>query len=259
MIPRPPRSTLFPYTTLFRSHTGAGGRGAAHDGPGSGGGNRGGASRADLRARLHDPGVRLRLGDGTVGGASNLPRHVRGLGQGGFGGGSRLYLRDHASDSRAAYAARPTPGLRTRRPTTQGVAGRRLTRFGSPGSPLRRRRRPVAVAVGDPEHLGAAARDGQPALALGDQVVELLAQPGDVCIHALDPPIDVMLGLVRGPVRGAGEDQLLLEGHILSQLQAFALGRTLTLDAPQLRCQHLCLPYHVVLPKLGTPYSDDHP
>src|SRR5438034_7902342 len=65
MIPRPPRSTLFPYTTLFRSHTGAGGRGAAHDGPGSGGGNRGGASRADLRARLHDPGVRLRLGDGT--------------------------------------------------------------------------------------------------------------------------------------------------------------------------------------------------
>src|SRR5207245_11266938 len=29
----------------------------------------------------------------------------------------------------------------------------------------------------------------------------------------LDPPIDVVLGLVRGPVRGAGEDHLLLEGQ----------------------------------------------
>src|SRR2546422_5512514 len=31
MIRRPPRSTLFPYTTLFRSHLGAG-RGRRHDG-----------------------------------------------------------------------------------------------------------------------------------------------------------------------------------------------------------------------------------
>src|SRR2546426_4562655 len=32
MIRRPPRSTLFPYTTLFRSDGGAGGRGTVHAG-----------------------------------------------------------------------------------------------------------------------------------------------------------------------------------------------------------------------------------
>src|SRR2546422_10949583 len=53
MIRRPPRSTLFPYTTLFRS------------------------------------GVRLGLGDRTDGGASNHAGHVRGGGQGGFRRGSR--------------------------------------------------------------------------------------------------------------------------------------------------------------------------
>src|SRR3712207_8963018 len=31
MIRRPPRSTLFPYTTLFRSRAGRRGRGGAHD------------------------------------------------------------------------------------------------------------------------------------------------------------------------------------------------------------------------------------
>src|SRR2546427_3844976 len=31
MIRRPPRSTLFPYTTLFRSHAGAAARDSAHD------------------------------------------------------------------------------------------------------------------------------------------------------------------------------------------------------------------------------------
>src|SRR2546422_163191 len=155
------------------------------------------------------------------------------------------------------HATRAAPGLGSRNgPATVRRRGAVVHVSGTPR--LRGTRRPMAVAVGNAKHLGAAARDGQPALALGDQVVELLAQPGDVRIHALDPPIDVMLGLVRGPVRGAGEDHLLLEGHILSQLQALALGRTLTLDAPQLRCQHLCLPYHVVLPKRGTPYSDDH-
>src|SRR5690349_22145525 len=36
MIRRPPRSTLFPYTTLFRSHFGARGRRCVHyDGPGA--------------------------------------------------------------------------------------------------------------------------------------------------------------------------------------------------------------------------------
>src|SRR6185295_20108774 len=36
MIRRPPRSTLFPYTTLFRSSPGAGGRGTATDDGGGG-------------------------------------------------------------------------------------------------------------------------------------------------------------------------------------------------------------------------------
>src|SRR3712207_7640310 len=42
MIRRPPRSTLFPYTTLFRSGPGAG--------PGPGGGDRRGAAAARDRA-----------------------------------------------------------------------------------------------------------------------------------------------------------------------------------------------------------------
>src|SRR5207237_2554860 len=148
---------------------------------------------------------------------------------GGCGGGWRLHLRDHASDPRAAHASRAAPRARSRNgPATWRRRGAVVHVSGTPR--LRGTRRPMAVAVGNAKHLGAAARDGQPALALGDQVVELLAQPGDVRIHALDPPIDVMLGLVRGPVRGAGEDHLLLEGHILSQLQALALHRTFTLD-----------------------------
>src|SRR2546426_4517512 len=36
MIRRPPRSTLFPYTTLFRSLSGLRGEGRAHGGPGEG-------------------------------------------------------------------------------------------------------------------------------------------------------------------------------------------------------------------------------
>src|SRR5947199_254385 len=115
--------------------------------------------------------------------------------------------------------------------------------------PLRRGCRPVPVAVGDAEHLGAAASDRQPALARGDQVVQLLAQPGDLRIHALNPPVDVMLGLFRTPVGGAGEDHLLLQGHVLRQLQAFALDRALTLDGTCLRSQHLYLPHHVFLLK----------
>src|SRR3989449_361250 len=59
MIRRPPRSTLFPYTTLFRSGGGAGGEGgrvAAHGGDGrvlgdghGGGGGAGGAFRGGTR------------------------------------------------------------------------------------------------------------------------------------------------------------------------------------------------------------------
>src|SRR3712207_8927375 len=54
MIRRPPRSTLFPYTTLFRSgHAGA--RGAARAGPGLG------AGRAVGRGLVRRPGRAARL------------------------------------------------------------------------------------------------------------------------------------------------------------------------------------------------------
>src|SRR5687768_17695256 len=49
MIRRPPRSTLFPYTTLFRSGPSAGATGAA--GAAGERGARGEARRADLRRR----------------------------------------------------------------------------------------------------------------------------------------------------------------------------------------------------------------
>src|SRR2546429_5402102 len=47
MIRRPPRSTLFPYTTLFRSSEGMDGRVAAGNCEGRGGGRRG-LGRSDL-------------------------------------------------------------------------------------------------------------------------------------------------------------------------------------------------------------------
>src|SRR3712207_7067207 len=64
MIRRPPRSTLFPYTTLFRSRAGGAGGGRARlgaDGPGR---SRGHAQRSGRRARAVGRGVRLgrRLG-----------------------------------------------------------------------------------------------------------------------------------------------------------------------------------------------------
>src|SRR5437588_4832857 len=53
MIRRPPRSTLFPYTTLFRSRRSSGGRRARGRQPDSG--------RPSARVRgLEGPGVRLR-------------------------------------------------------------------------------------------------------------------------------------------------------------------------------------------------------
>src|SRR3989442_9242480 len=57
MIRRPPRSTLFPYTTLFRSHHRRGG-----DAPGSGGGGRG---RADHGWQSGGHPRDSRRGDGT--------------------------------------------------------------------------------------------------------------------------------------------------------------------------------------------------
>src|SRR3712207_7440482 len=62
MIRRPPRSTLFPYTTLFRSRRDAGG--VRRRGPGRPG------RRAELRSRLSSPdkwlGGRERLYEGMI-------------------------------------------------------------------------------------------------------------------------------------------------------------------------------------------------
>src|SRR2546425_1019811 len=156
------------------------------------------------------------------------------------GGLARSERFDAANVVRSCVGSRNGPATVRRRGAVLHVSG-------TPR--LRGTRRPMSVAVGNAKHLGAAARDGQPALALGDQVVELLAQPGDVRIHALDPPIDVVLGLFRGPVGRAGKDHLLLERQVLRQLQALALHRTFTLDGTCLRCQQLYLPSHVILLK----------
>src|SRR5256886_13553628 len=58
MIRRPPRSTLFPYTTLFRSQAGAG----APQGPATrrDGGGSGADARRDTRAAVLEAGVAVR-------------------------------------------------------------------------------------------------------------------------------------------------------------------------------------------------------
>src|SRR3989442_13632632 len=61
MIRRPPRSTLFPYTTLFRSHVRAAGRGG--DGLG---GMRPAADRAAERGEDRGGRARARVGDGVL-------------------------------------------------------------------------------------------------------------------------------------------------------------------------------------------------
>src|SRR2546427_9084375 len=70
MIRRPPRSTLFPYTTLFRSRFGAGGD-DAHPVGGHGG----------ARPRLRAPGRELR--DQLGGAAADRDRERRRLAHGG--------------------------------------------------------------------------------------------------------------------------------------------------------------------------------
>src|SRR3712207_7494143 len=65
MIRRPPRSTLFPYTTLFRS--GGAGGGARRVGGGAGGVDEGGSPR---RGRARCAGGRAGAGDGERGARS---------------------------------------------------------------------------------------------------------------------------------------------------------------------------------------------
>src|SRR3712207_8624881 len=93
MIRRPPRSTLFPYTTLFRSHPGVGGavRGARLEGE-----------------RRGDPGALLdrdlQLGDekGAGGGRADSVR-VRPLG-GGDAAQDRKSTRLNSSHANISYA-----------------------------------------------------------------------------------------------------------------------------------------------------------
>src|SRR3712207_2792271 len=94
MIRRPPRSTLFPYTTLFRSR-GGGAQGLAA----TGGDDRG----ADQRQH------RGWVGDG--GGGARVPLRLRDAGQGGTGeGGLAAGLRggggDDADGGRARFAGK---------------------------------------------------------------------------------------------------------------------------------------------------------
>src|SRR2546425_3831491 len=74
MIRRPPRSTLFPYTTLFRSH--GAGRGLL-------GADEGGADRRGLHRRARDPLADL---DVHRAGAAHAREEVRGA------------VRDHRSE-----------------------------------------------------------------------------------------------------------------------------------------------------------------
>src|SRR2546429_5736845 len=67
MIRRPPRSTLFPYTTLFRSHGIGGNRGADHRGgagvakPPQGAGGSRGDGRSHPRSEEHTSELQSRL------------------------------------------------------------------------------------------------------------------------------------------------------------------------------------------------------
>src|SRR5437588_11254210 len=72
---------------------------------------------------------------------------------------------------------------------------------------------PVAAAVATGGYLRAPPRHGQPAPSHPDQIVELLTQLGDVRVHLLDAPIDVLLRLVGGPVRRTRKHQLLFGFH----------------------------------------------
>src|SRR5207245_9474904 len=82
----------------------------------------------------------------------------------------------------------------------------------------------VAVAAASGEYLGAPTGHGQPAPAHRDQIVELLAQLGDVLVHLLDAPIDVLLCLVGRPVRRPRKHQRLFGFDVVHQVRLVALA-----------------------------------
>src|SRR2546430_1660062 len=82
----------------------------------------------------------------------------------------------------------------------------------------------VAIPSATGRYLGPPAGDRQPAPAHRDLVVELLAQLGDVLVHLVNAPIDVLLRLVRRPIRRTRKHQLLLGFDVLHQLRLIALA-----------------------------------
>src|SRR2546426_8250919 len=132
MIRRPPRSTLFPYTTLFRSRRR----------PGLGRGPGGPRHAAVQRARHSAPGARAR-GRGPP--PQRAPR-VRGVRRGRGGGGGPF-----GGDGRPGAAGnRPHLGRAgtDRAPGIRGPGTRDERRGGAPpgGAPRRRAERPAATA-----------------------------------------------------------------------------------------------------------------
>src|SRR5256886_4378938 len=139
MIRRPPRSTLFPYTTLFRSH--AGDHTAVRAGA-SGGGGRGGGARAPACAVLPRPrrgrgAVPRQPVRGVAGAARGGSRKSAGRGRLGRGG-SRRRRREAAVCRRAALVLVRAGALPGSPPPPRGGAppgGRRG--HPGPGAPPR--------------------------------------------------------------------------------------------------------------------------
>src|SRR5437773_2303348 len=65
----------------------------------------------------------------------------------------------------------------------------------------------AAATVAAANELGPSPGHREPAPAQRRLILDLLAQLGDFGIHQVDPPVQVLLGLLRRPVRRTGEDQ----------------------------------------------------
>src|SRR2546422_8573211 len=133
MIRRPPRSTLFPYTTLFRSVHLAGGarlrvRRPRGDGGVRAGLPRGGGGDADVALIRPDHRARAWGGEGARGARLAVPdrAHVRGLGlrtrHRSGRGACRPVLQDRAPACRGSAGSGPGPGAP--RPLERGRGAR---------------------------------------------------------------------------------------------------------------------------------------